>query len=146
MPRTTNPHALAIVMGAALACALTGGPAIGATGQADSPLFALNTEWAAAAGSPQPVDLLGECFPNPFNPAATIRYELAGPTPVQLRIYDLQGRLVRNLVDGFVRDGGRYTVTWDGRDDAGRMSATGVYLYRLQTERATEARRMTLVK
>jgi flagellar hook assembly protein FlgD len=48
-----------------------------------------------------------------------------------LRVYDVSGRLVRTLVDGRV-EAGRHEVAWDGRDQGGRRTASGVYFYRLQ--------------
>ena len=117
-----------------------------AIGQADSAPFALNTDWAAGTGVPAVADRLADCVPNPFNPHTTIRYELAGPTTVTLRVYDLQGRLVRELVNETARAGGHFAANWDGRDDRGRMAAAGVYLCRMVTDRTVAVDRMTLVK
>ncbi|MCB1182189.1 hypothetical protein KDM41_02070 [bacterium] len=121
-------------------------PALALVGQADSAPFPLNTQQAAAAGVPLLRDHLASCAPNPFNPQALIRYELAGPTPVKLRVYDLQGRLVRTLVDDVAAAAGPFEAVWDGRDDRGRAAAAGVYLCRLETSRRVMGMRMTLVK
>jgi flagellar hook assembly protein FlgD len=48
---------------------------------------------------------------------------------VRLRIYDAQGRQVRDLVDG-AREAGAWTAAWDGRTEDGQEAASGVYLYR----------------
>ncbi len=133
-----------------LACAL--GAASGAsalTGSADSPLFSLNTSWVSRVENLPDlpvVDRLGGCFPNPFNPVTKILFELASPTIVDLRIYDLQGRLVRVLMTDDVLGAGRHESEWNGRDQRGAKVATGVYIYRLVTDRFSGSRRMTLIK
>ena len=119
------------------------------TGSGESPFFSLNTAWASGAqnnsGVPQ-VDRLGGCYPNPFNPLTMINFELANTTMVELRIYDLQGRLVKVLVDSEPMVAGSHEMAWDGRDTRGGGVAAGVYLYRLVTESYSGSRRMTLVK
>jgi hypothetical protein len=86
------------------------------------------------------------CYPNPFNPATTIAYDLDASLAVTLAVYDVSGRRVRTLVGGEVSGPGRYERVWDGRDDAGRTVASGVYFYRLDAGGFTETRRMVLIK
>ena len=83
--------------------------------------------------------------PNPFNPATEIAFSLPSSSPISLRVYDAAGRLVRVLVDE-TRTAGRYSVRWDGRDDAGAAVASGVYRYRLMTPGETRTRSMVLLK
>ena len=83
--------------------------------------------------------------PNPFNPETAIDYELPGVEKVVLEIYNLQGQLVRQLVDG-MRSGGRHRAVWDGRDARGKRVGSGVYFYRLETPGFVQTRRMALVK
>ncbi len=83
--------------------------------------------------------------PNPFNPETAIDYELPGAEKVVLEIYNLQGQLVRQLVDG-MRSGGRHRAVWDGRDARGKRVGSGIYFYRLETSGFVQTRRMTLVK
>jgi len=68
-----------------------------------------------------------------------------GATSVQLVVYDVVGRRIRTLVDGVEPPGAR-AVTWEGRDDAGRFVASGVYFYRLRAGSTTLTRRMVLLK
>lgn len=84
-------------------------------------------------------------LPNPFNPSTQVRFELARPGPVRVRIYDVRGRLVRTLVDGF-RDAGVWDEEWSGRDDDGRSVASGVYHVQLVTQEGAESRKIALVK
>jgi len=84
--------------------------------------------------------------PNPFNPSTLITFDLpSGPAEVNLRIFDLKGRLVRVLMEETV-DTDRHTVRWDGRDDRGHGAPSGVYIYRLAAGGKTQARTMTLAK
>ena len=84
-------------------------------------------------------------YPNPFNPSTTIRYQLPHDAKVRLELFDVLGQKVRVLV----RQGqlsGHYRVVWDGRDDAGRFAAAGVYFYRLQAGEQTQVRKLLLLK
>lgn len=83
--------------------------------------------------------------PNPFNPSTTIRFEVASRGRMSLRIYDVRGALVRTLFDG-TRDAGPGSEAWDGRDDAGRVVSSGVYLYRLNANGESRTRKMVLLK
>jgi sugar lactone lactonase YvrE len=83
--------------------------------------------------------------PNPFSPSTTIEYSAEKATPVSLRVYNVEGKLVRTLVDGERRAGTR-AVSWDGRDDSGRAVSSGVYFYRIDSGRVSQTRRMVLLK
>ena len=86
--------------------------------------------------------------PNPFNPSTVISYTVPAGTSagnVQLKIFDISGRLVRTLVDESQRPG-VYTVTWNGVDQFGAPVASGVYLYRLQAGEQVQARKLLLVR
>ncbi len=83
--------------------------------------------------------------PNPFRSSTTIRFSTTETAPVELKLYDVRGRLVRELSSGILT-GGAHTETWDGRDSAGRPVAPGVYFTRLNTTGSTETKRITLVR
>ncbi|MCB9464258.1 MAG: VCBS repeat-containing protein [Candidatus Eisenbacteria bacterium] len=89
------------------------------------------------SGAPSVVDagsVLRPPTPNPTLGPTTIRLDLPGATAISLAVFDAQGRLVRTLEDGSRRlDAGTTTFEWDGRDDAGREVAGGVYLVRMTT-------------
>jgi len=141
-----RPTVCILVLAGALCPA---GAASALTGTGDSPLFSLNTDYISAVETLPELptrDSLGGCFPNPFNPLTRIRFELAHPTAVDLKIFDLQGRLVRVLAANELLAAGRYEAEWNGRDERGAEAATGVYLYRLVTDRFSGSRRMTLMK
>jgi hypothetical protein len=84
-------------------------------------------------------------YPNPFNPSTTIRYEVAESQPIQLAIYDVQGRLVRSLVNR-VEPSGVRQVTWQGRGRDGNAVSSGIYFVRLTGEGQTVTRKIVLIK
>ncbi len=96
--------------------------------------------------TPEPLRL-SQNVPNPFNPSTRIAFGLpgTGDQRVDLAVYDLQGRRIRTLVAGRMPGGG-HEVIWRGEDETGRPAASGVYLYRLQTETGRRSGRMTLVR
>jgi hypothetical protein len=83
--------------------------------------------------------------PNPFNPRTTLRFELPVAESIRLGIYDIEGRLVRRLIDG-LSEPGQHAVVWDGKDGAGRDLASGVYLAHLEAGGKTLIGRMSLVR
>jgi len=93
---------------------------------------------------PERVQLLPN-FPNPFNPGTTISYFLPARGGVTLTVYSVTGQAIVTLVDGR-QDAGLYAVTWDGRGPEGAPVATGVYVCRLTTERATLTQKMLLLR
>ncbi len=81
-------------------------------------------------------------YPNPFNPATTIAFNVAGEEPVTLAVFDALGRRVATLVDAEHMSIGRHTVRFEAR-----QLASGVYFYQLRVGRAfAESRRMLLVR
>ncbi len=84
-------------------------------------------------------------YPNPFNPATNIRYDLSEVSLVKLTIYDMMGREVRTLVDG-TQQPGKMVITWDGSDQSGRPVSAGVYLYRLWANNHVATSKMILLK
>ncbi|MBN2171137.1 MAG: hypothetical protein JW819_07460 [Candidatus Krumholzibacteriota bacterium] len=90
-------------------------------------------------------DRFAGAFPNPFNPATTLRFETAQAGPVTLDILAPSGRRLRRLCAGDL-PAGRHELAWDGRDDAGRRLASGVYFARLSLPGHAEARRLVLLK
>lgn len=85
-------------------------------------------------------------FPNPFNPATVIRYELHRPGVASLAVFDLSGRLIRSILDPTRQEAGSYSLLWDGRDGSGRQQPSGVYVYLLNAAGERLSRRMTLVR
>ncbi len=89
---------------------------------------------------------LNPSFPNPFNPQTTIAFELPERDAVTLRVFDVGGRLVREMISGEVYNQGRHEAVWNGRDDGGRQLSSGTYFYRLEAGEFSETKRMVLIK
>ncbi len=114
---------------------------------------------------------LSQNFPNPFNPATTIIFDLKPeyqvssiPFPprknerffippmevisrvhTSLKIYNIRGQLVRTLIEDELSPG-KHEVIWDGKDERGKKVTSGVYLYRLKTPKSQTTRKMILLK
>jgi len=91
------------------------------------------------------VTALKSNYPNPFNPATTIAFDVACEGRVVLNVYNIKGQRVTTLVDD-VRSAGSHKVVWNGVDDAGRAVSSGIYFYRMQTEGYTSVKKMLLMK
>ncbi len=89
--------------------------------------------------APGPTAVVLSASPNPMRGPGTLQVQAGASGPLRLRIYDLQGRIVRTLHDGPVEAGLR-VFTWDGRDDAGRVLGSGIYF----ATAVTSARRSTV--
>ena len=85
------------------------------------------------------------CYPNPFNPETRIPFTLDRPGHIRLTVYDLGGRLVRELASENLA-AGRHERTWDGRDQLGRSVPSGAYYFRLQTSSGAFMQKATLLK
>jgi hypothetical protein len=100
-----------------------------------------------------PVDVAGvratfgiiSCNPNPFNPHTSIAYQVGAKTQLKLCVYDLNGRMIRTLVDDTVEPG-QYTAVFDGRTDRGAVLGSGVFFLRMDTPEYMEVRQLTLIK
>ena len=88
---------------------------------------------------------LHQNHPNPFNPATMISYDLPAESAVNITIFDIQGREVRNVLNA-IQSEGNHEITWDGVDANGVQVNTGVYLCRVQTGNESSTIKMLLLK
>ena len=89
---------------------------------------------------------LANNYPNPFNPATTIKYALPQAADVELTVYNVVGQPVRTLVAEH-QSAGRYVVEWDATNDNGHSLASGMYFYRLAVGgEFLEVKKMLLLK
>lgn len=110
----------------------------------DQPTAIQSSAGQSFSGNPDLIYLEGN-YPNPFNSTTIIRYSLSVNRLITLKIYDILGRRVRTLVEER-QPAGRYTVSWNGRDDAGQPLGSGIYFYRLKSGNRQLTRRMLLMK
>jgi hypothetical protein len=84
---------------------------------------------------------LKQNYPNPFNPETLIEYDLPTASYVNIRIYDLKGREVRELANG-LEPPGIHTVTWNGKNELGRAVASGIYFYKIEASGTSSHKRI----
>ncbi|MBR9978225.1 MAG: T9SS type A sorting domain-containing protein [Bacteroidetes bacterium] len=91
--------------------------------------------------------MLQRNYPNPFvaGGQTVMQYSLDRDAVMRLDVYDLFGRRVVTLADGF-RQAGHYTMTWNGTNDRGALLPAGVYMYRLETEGRVLTRRCSILR
>ena len=89
--------------------------------------------------------VLEQNYPNPFNPITTIRYGLHKPSRVSIKIYDILGREVVTMMNGF-QSAGYHSVVWDGRNNNGQPVASGIYIYRMQAGHFVKSYKMLLTR
>jgi len=102
----------------------------------------------AAGGATHAASAITRCYPNPFTTQISIAYEVGGreteTTPTTISIYDISGKLIRNLVHEN-KTAGKYIVEWDGTDAGGAPVASGVYLTTLRAGKDSPPSSKTIV-
>ncbi|MCF8240374.1 MAG: T9SS type A sorting domain-containing protein [Melioribacteraceae bacterium] len=88
---------------------------------------------------------LEQNYPNPFNPTTQINYQVPEAGFVTLKIYNMLGQEVKTLVSQNIKPG-TYSVSWNGKNNYGDQVSTGVYIYRIETPKFNESRKMILLK
>lgn len=92
-----------------------------------------------------PTEFGTHVYPNPFNPATTIAYDLPSDSAVSIVIYDALGQEIRRLVSE-QKSAGRYTVQWDALDNLGRGVGSGVYIAKVEAGQFSASQKMLLLK
>ncbi len=88
---------------------------------------------------------LAQNYPNPFNAGTAIRFYLPKQSLVSLRVLDLQGREVAQLLNGTI-SAGQHEILWNGCDCQNREVASGLYFYEIKTEREKVRKSMVLMR
>ncbi|MBI2419037.1 MAG: C-GCAxxG-C-C family protein [Ignavibacteriales bacterium] len=89
---------------------------------------------------------LSQNYPNPFNPSTKIQFSIPETEKVKVAIYDIQGKLVRSLVDYELYQPGNYELNWDGRDNSGQKVTSGIYFTKMRAGKFAQTKKMNLVK
>jgi Secretion system C-terminal sorting domain/Viral BACON domain len=105
----------------------------------------LNLSAKTTGGSLPTSFSLNQNYPNPFNPTTTISFALPTAGKARVEVFDLLGRQVATIFDGYAT-AGETRVTWDSRNSGGMPVSSGVYFYRLTADKFTETKKMTLLK
>lgn len=88
---------------------------------------------------------LEQNYPNPFNSSTTIEFDLPHRGQVQIDIFNLLGFRIRTVLDQTI-DAGRHQISWDGRDNDGKIVPSGLYFYRMKSDQYSSVRKMILLK
>ncbi len=84
-------------------------------------------------------------YPNPFNPSTTITYQIPNTSNVKVRIYDINGQLVKDLLNE-TQSEGEYKVIWNGTNDKNISVVSGVYVYTVSSNEQIISKQMILLK
>ena len=109
-------------------------------------IFYLNFDFLEMSVEPLGSEFrLGKNYPNPFNPSTSFKYFIPKDEIIDIRIFDLNGKVVKNLVKDKNRVG-HNSVQWDATNDQGQKVSAGVYIYSLEAGDFSQARKMVLLK
>jgi hypothetical protein len=97
------------------------------------------------ATTPPAAMTLHAAYPNPFRAQATIAFDVGRPREGRVAVFDVHGRLVRELKNGLL-PAGSSSVRWDGTDQRGVLVASGTYFYRIESEGAADTRKVVLLR
>lgn len=112
----------------------------------DISLYGYQTMHQAIASATVAADfILAQNYPNPFNPETVIRFMLPAQSQTRLAVYDMNGRLVKTLVNESVA-AGSHQVSWNATDEAGQILPSGMYIYRLTAGAVSTSGKMVFVK
>jgi hypothetical protein len=84
-------------------------------------------------------------YPNPFNPTTNIKFQISDHRFVELRIFDITGRLVQTLLSE-IKAPGSYDVQWNGKDSYGKKVSSGAFFYQLKAGDFVRTKKMLLIR
>ena len=88
---------------------------------------------------------LGENYPNPFNPTTQFDIDLGSSENIQVVIYDINGRKIKELANGFYKQG-NHQFKWNSTDDKGNIVSSGMYIYTIISQSHILSKKMLLMK
>jgi hypothetical protein len=119
------------------------------TVEANRPVLTVYWSGPSSAGDADgviPISIeLRQNYPNPFNPETRIEFTLNENQHVVLKVYNLMGEEIATLVNGF-ESVGEKRVSWDGRNDAGVLVPSGLYIYQLHAGNAVGSKKMLFIR
>ena len=109
--------------------------------------FGVAWDWGGPSGGVPPAvsPLVVASYPNPFNPSVTMRFTLARPGHVTMKVFDARGAAVRTLLDGHVELTSG-AVTWNGDDQRGQSASSGLYFVETRADGQVDVRKVTMLK
>ncbi len=123
---------------------------IEASGALNSPryipvILRVSTDVKGGSGNIPKDFVLYQNYPNPFNPSTKIEFALPTSEKVSLEVFNIIGERVKVLADGDM-PAGKHSVVWDGRDESGQQSPSGIYFYRLKAATFVDIKRAVFLK
>ncbi|NQV19015.1 MAG: T9SS type A sorting domain-containing protein [Armatimonadetes bacterium] len=112
------------------------------------PISLIIPEQGEEPGSPEIPAIYGlhQNYPNPFNPSTIISFALKEDIYGSLSIYNVKGQQIVNLFAGTIPKDELMSFIWNGKDESGKEVSTGVYYYKLRTDKEDFVRKMILIK
>ena len=111
-----------------------------------SEVISVTLEWMDVDDNQLPTEYaMYQNYPNPFNPVTNLRYDLPEDAMVNIIIYDMMGRVVRDLVNG-QRSAGYKNIQWNATNNSGQLISAGLYIYTIKAGDFTQTRKMILLK
>jgi len=117
----------------------------GATGSITLIAFNISGELGADIGLNAEKFTISEAFPNPFNPSTTLNFNVQEELTLNITIYNMLGKRVKNLVSNKYAVGD-HSVSWDSRNSEGNLVSAGMYIYTIQAGEFRQTRKMMLLK
>ncbi len=119
---------------------------INSNGSIQSDIWSFTTESTDSDDTTIPaITALNNNYPNPFNPNTTISYQLAESGPVRIDVFNLKGQVIKQLVNEY-QEAGYYEVDWHGTDNDNNNVPSGVYFYRMKSDKDSDTKKMILLK
>ena len=103
-----------------------------------------NSSSEVTVSMPSSIEIVG-AYPNPFNPSTTINFSVSDASQVSLKVYNVSGKEVSSLVNGFY-SAGNYSIQWDAKDSFGNNLSSGIYIYKLNTNQGILSNTMMLIR
>ncbi len=85
-----------------------------------------------------------DSYPNPFNPATTIKFSISEDSNIDLSVYNVKGQKVKSLIKNEL-EGGSHQVTWKGKDSTGKSVTSGIYFYKIEVNGVTKGMKKILL-
>ena len=88
---------------------------------------------------------LRQNYPNPFNPSTTLMYEIPKRGKVEVNIFDMNGKLIKNMIER-EQAAGSHQIVWKGLNQSGQKVASGFYIYTVKFDNTLSSKKMLLIK
>ena len=89
--------------------------------------------------------MIKSAYPNPFNPSTQIEYIIPDEDIVGVSIYDVNGRIIKNLIDES-QSAGVHSIKWDSTNDQGKFVSAGIYFFSVDFKDRSETQKVILLK